>query len=296
VFAAVMITVERDRRALPAARRAARRVASFNAEGTATALATVLTLAVALPRAPVVHRRAAGPEFSAAQLAFAAVASLALYGLFVLDPDRAPPRLLPARRDAASEHATSTPTRRPTARPWSLGLLLVALVAVVGLAKLESRAIEDGVSRSAPAVGGRRRHRAARAAARDAAPPCARAGATGSRRALNLALGSAMASIGLTIPAIAVASIWLDGPLELGLGATQIVLLAITAASARSRCCRAGRRSSRAACTSCSSARSCSWRSTREREPASARRPAVAPVSGGRGRAAGRTPLASRAR
>ena len=45
----------------------------------------------------------------------------------------------------------------------------------------------------------------------------------------NLALGSAMASIGLTIPAIAVASIWLDGPLVLGLGATQIVLLAITA-------------------------------------------------------------------
>ncbi len=45
---------------------------------------------------------------------------------------------------------------------------------------------------------------------------------------LNLALGSAMASIGLTIPAIAVASIWLDGPLELGLGATQMVLLAIT--------------------------------------------------------------------
>ena len=38
-----------------------------------------------------------------------------------------------------------------------------------------------------------------------------------------------MASIGLTIPAIAVASIWLDGPLVLGLGGTQIVLLAITA-------------------------------------------------------------------
>ena len=44
----------------------------------------------------------------------------------------------------------------------------------------------------------------------------------------NLALGSAMASIGLTIPAIAVASIWLDGPLVLGLGATQMVLLAIS--------------------------------------------------------------------
>ena len=44
----------------------------------------------------------------------------------------------------------------------------------------------------------------------------------------NLALGSAIASIGLTIPAIAIASIWLDGPLVLGLDSTQIVLLVIT--------------------------------------------------------------------
>jgi Ca2+:H+ antiporter len=45
---------------------------------------------------------------------------------------------------------------------------------------------------------------------------------------LNLALGSAMASIGLTIPAVAVASFWLSGPLVLGLGATQMVLLVLT--------------------------------------------------------------------
>jgi hypothetical protein len=38
-----------------------------------------------------------------------------------------------------------------------------------------------------------------------------------------------LASIGLTIPAIAIASIWLDGPLVLGLGATQIGLLVLTA-------------------------------------------------------------------
>ena len=45
---------------------------------------------------------------------------------------------------------------------------------------------------------------------------------------LNLALGSAMASIGLTIPTIAVASLWLDTRLVLGLGETQMVLLALT--------------------------------------------------------------------
>ena len=45
---------------------------------------------------------------------------------------------------------------------------------------------------------------------------------------LNLAFGSAMASIGLTIPTIAVASIWLPVPLHLGLDAIHIVLLALT--------------------------------------------------------------------
>lgn len=45
---------------------------------------------------------------------------------------------------------------------------------------------------------------------------------------LNLAYGSAIASIGLTIPTIVVASVWLPGPLVLGLGPTQLVLLALT--------------------------------------------------------------------
>jgi Ca2+:H+ antiporter len=45
---------------------------------------------------------------------------------------------------------------------------------------------------------------------------------------LNLAYGSSIASSGLTIPATAVASIWLEGPLVLGLGPVQIVLLVLT--------------------------------------------------------------------
>ena len=47
---------------------------------------------------------------------------------------------------------------------------------------------------------------------------------------LNLAYGSAMASIGLTIPTIALASVFLSGPLILGLGASHMVLLAMTVA------------------------------------------------------------------
>jgi Ca2+:H+ antiporter len=125
----------------------------------------------------------------------------------------------------AEEHADP-----PTARAalTSLGLLLVALVAVVGLAKVESPAIEAGVAAAglpASFVGVviallvllPETLAASRNALRDRI-----------QTSLNLALGSAMASIGLTIPAIAVATIWIDVPLELGLGATQMVLLALT--------------------------------------------------------------------
>jgi len=45
---------------------------------------------------------------------------------------------------------------------------------------------------------------------------------------LNLALGSALATIGLTIPAVAAVSIVLGKPLELGLGTKDQVLLALT--------------------------------------------------------------------
>ena len=133
---------------------------------------------------------------------------------------------LPEETAGPDDHA---PPPSDRAALTSLGLLLVSLVAVVGLAKLESGAIEDAVA----AIG---------------APPSAvgvviallvllpetLAAVRNARRnrvqtSFNLALGSAMATIGLTIPAIAIASIWLDGPLVLGLGGTQIVLLAITA-------------------------------------------------------------------
>jgi Ca2+:H+ antiporter len=45
---------------------------------------------------------------------------------------------------------------------------------------------------------------------------------------LNLAIGSAMASIGLTVPVVVVAAIAFDLPLTLGVGATEIALLALT--------------------------------------------------------------------
>jgi Ca2+:H+ antiporter len=228
VFAAVMITCNGIVGLSLLVGTLRRRFAEFNAEGTATALATVSTLATLTLVLPTFTTSEPGPEFSSEQLAFAAVASLALYGLFVfVQTVRHRDYFLPvgASADDPDAHATPPPRR---AALISLGLLLVALVDVVGLAKIESPAIEDAVDAAgAPpsAVGVviallvllPETLAAVRNALHDRM-----------QTSFNLALGSAMASIGLTIPVIAVASIWLEGPLVLGLGSTQTVLLVIT--------------------------------------------------------------------
>ena len=205
-------------------------LATFNPEGTGSALATVITLASVTLVLPRFTTGTPGPEFSASQLAFAAVASLALYALFVFTQTvRHRDFFLPVEPsdDLDGDGHADPPSSR--AALASLGLLVVALVAVVGLAKVESPAIEDGVAAlgfPAASVGVviallvllPESIAAVRAAGRDDA-----------QTSFNLAYGSAMASIGLTIPTIALATIWLDDPLKLGLEPMQIVLLAVTA-------------------------------------------------------------------
>jgi Ca2+:H+ antiporter len=206
------------------------RLISFNAEGTGAALATVTSLATLCLVLPNFTSTTSGPQFSPAQLTFAAVASLALYGMFVLTQTvRHRDFFLPVTHEGdvldEDEHADPPSAR---AAIISLGLLFVALVAVVGLAKVESPAIEAGVEAAgfpASFVGV--------VIALLVLLPESLAAVRAARRnriqiSLNLALGSAMASIGLTIPTIAVASIWLDGPLILGLGSVQMILLALT--------------------------------------------------------------------
>jgi len=199
----------------------------FNAEGSGAALATVATLATLSLVVPAFTTSEPGPVFSEAQLAFAALASLALYVSFVITQTvRHRDFFLPVVVNGhAAEHAEP-----PSARAaWiSLGLLLVALVAVVGLAKVESPAIEASVA----ALGFPLSFVGVVIALLVLLPETIAAVRAAHRNriqiSLNLAFGSAIASIGLTIPVIAVASIWLDVPLELGLGATQMVLFALT--------------------------------------------------------------------
>lgn len=230
VFAAVMITCNGIVGLCLLVGAIRSRVAVFNAEGTGAALATVATLATLTLVFPTFTTSEPGPRFSPAQLGFAAVASLALYGLFVaVQTVRHRDYFLPVTQKGEVREEDShapLPGRRETT--LSLVMLLVALIAVVGNAKAVSPTIESGVESAGlpQAVVGvviallvllPETLAAVRAARRERV-----------QTSLNLALGSAMASIGLTIPAIALAMIWLDGPLVLGLNATHMVLLALT--------------------------------------------------------------------
>ena len=199
----------------------------FNADGPRSTLATVTTLTVLCLVLPTLTTSSDAPEFSGVQLAFAAIVSAALYALFVFTQTvRHRDYFLPPGGETGDEQHAAPPSNRAT---WiSLGLLAVSLVGVVGLAKIESPSIEKGVAAVGfpPSVVGVVIALLVLLPETLAAVRAARRGRV--QTSLNLALGSAMASIGMTIPAIAVASIFLDGPVLLGLGSTQIAILALT--------------------------------------------------------------------
>ena len=229
VFAAVMITTNGivGLSLLVGARKYGE--TRFNPEGSGAALATVGTLATLSLVLPTFTSSRPGPAFSAPQLAFAAGASLVLYATFVTTQTiRHRDFFLPVDADGETreEDHADPPSLKTTM--VSVVLLLVSLIAVVGLAKVESPAIEAGVRAAglpqsfvgvviALLILLPETLAAVRAAKRDRM-----------QISLNLSYGSAIASIGLTIPVIAVASVWLKGPLLLGLGETHIVLLALT--------------------------------------------------------------------
>jgi Ca2+:H+ antiporter len=218
-------------------------VVRFNAEGSSGSMATVAALATLCLVFPTVTTTSPGPTFSGPQLAFAAVISLALYGVYVfvqtvrhrdyflpVGPDGGAVSGAPAGAEGDDEGPEEAHEPPPATREALVSalLLVVSLVAVVGLAKSVSPAIESGVR----AVGAPLSVVGVAIALLVLLPETLAAVRAAARNRLqtsfNLAMGSALASIGLTIPAIAAAMIWLPGPLVLGLSPTEMILLALS--------------------------------------------------------------------
>jgi Ca2+:H+ antiporter len=200
---------------------------SFRLEGTNSALSALVALAGLSLVMPTFTTSSAVGTYTASQLVFVAASSLALWTIFVfVQTVRHRDYFLP-NIDAADEDVHAAPPSVATAAV-SFVLLLVSLVSVVGLAKQLSPMIEAAVAAAgAPkAVIGiaiamlvllPETWAAVRAALADRL-----------QTSMNLALGSALASIGLTIPAVVATATLLDLPLTLGLAPKDLVLLALT--------------------------------------------------------------------
>ncbi len=202
---------------------------TFRADGANAGLVALIALSVLVLVLPSFTTSSPGPTYTTSQLVFAATASLVIWGLFVfVQTVRHRDYFLPpldGHDDAA--HAPPPGTRAA----WtSFALLMVALVAVVGLAKSLSPRIEAAVAAAgAPqAVIGIVIALLVLMPESLAAVNAARANRL--QTSLNLAFGSALACVGLTIPVVAVVSMVLGLPLALGLDSKSIVLLSVALA------------------------------------------------------------------
>jgi Ca2+:H+ antiporter len=221
---------------------------SFALPGVSSTLTVLVSIAVLTMILPNYTKTTPGPFYSNSQLAFVAVVTIILYGTFIVvqnfrhreyftDDDVQPAGAQETTHPAAqAPHGHLSVTQAPQTHPHpsnaaalsSVALLLVALVAVVLIAKKLAPALEQGVA----SIGAPKslvgviiafivllpEGIAAIQAARD----------NKLQKALNLSLGSALASIGLTIPAVSVVSIVTGLPLSLGIDAASTVLLVLS--------------------------------------------------------------------
>jgi Ca2+:H+ antiporter len=166
-----------------------------------------------------------GPIYSAGQLGFVSVVTVILYGVFLYT------QTIRHRNFFINEATGLADDWKPISNRMlglSIALLLVSLLAVVLLAKKFSLVVDFATARigAPPAFAGilvaflilLPESVAAVAAARK----------NDLQKSINLALGSSLATIGLTIPAVAVAAYALDKELVLGLNAQEMVLLVLT--------------------------------------------------------------------
>jgi Ca2+:H+ antiporter len=206
----------------------AHREQTFRVEGAGAGLAALIVMSALTLVLPVFTTSTPGfGTYSGSQLAFVAVASAVLWAIFIfVQTVRHRDYFIPVVDAANPESHAEPPTTREA---WlSSGLLVLSLVGVVGLAKMLSPTIEAAVeAANAPrVVVGIVIAALVLLPETWAAVRAARANRLQS--SMNLALGSALACIGLTVPVVVLAAIAFKLPLVLGLESKDMGLLALT--------------------------------------------------------------------
>lgn len=200
----------------------------FTRTGATAALSTLATLMVLSLVLPNYTTSISGPLYSPTQLAFVAVFSLLLYLTFVFVQTMGNRDYFLPKGNSLVAADTHAPPPSSSDALISFAVLLISLGAVVFMAKSLSGALENAVSSA-----GAPRALVGIAIAAIVLLPESVAAVRAARSnrlqtSLNLALGSALATIGLTIPAVTVTSFLLGLPLALGLDGKSTILLALT--------------------------------------------------------------------
>lgn len=202
---------------------------AFRIEGSNSALTVLIALAALTLVLPNFTVSSSGPTYTDSQLIFAGICSLVLYGTFVfVQTVRHRDYFLPVNPKEVANQSVHAPAPSATKAIRSGILLVLSLIAVVVIAKTLSSSIEiivkwAGAPQTLVGV-----IIAMLVLAPESVAAIRAANANRLQTSFNLALGSALASIGLTIPTVAVISVAFDLPINLGIDAVSIVLLVMT--------------------------------------------------------------------
>ena len=197
----------------------------FQISGANLYLSVLIVLATITLILPNYTLTTPGPLYSAAQLIFVSIVTIILYAVFLYTQTIRHRDYFIIESDGAGDGAARTSNRTLM---LSMALLLLSLLAVVLLAKKFSLVVDAG----AAAIGAPPAFAGILVALLILLPESVAAIAAARKnelqKSINLALGSSLATIGLTIPAVAVAAYALDKTLLLGLDQREVVLLVMT--------------------------------------------------------------------
>jgi len=185
-------------------------------------LVVLIPLAVLTLVLPSYTLTTPGPVFSSPQLIFVSLTALGLYGVFLYI------QLVRHRADFVVDHGLHGQAASGTAAWLAFALLLISLTVVILLAKALSPLLEVGVASVGAPIAVVGVVIAAIVLLPEGITALKAARNNQLQTALNLALGSIVACVGLTIPAVAGVALLLGQPLHLGLDSAMTVLLGTT--------------------------------------------------------------------
>jgi Ca2+:H+ antiporter len=198
----------------------------FTLQGVSSSLTILVAISMLTLILPNYTKAVPGPSYSTGQLIFVAVVTLLLYGTFLVTQNFTYKEHFLDAHQPQEENETEKPG--PKITWYSFFTLLVCLATVVGLAENLEPTVQTGLdSLGAP-------HSLVGILIATVVLLPEGISATNAalnnhlQKSLNLTLGSALASIGLTIPTVSLIAVLTGTPMGLGLDPTSTVLFFIS--------------------------------------------------------------------